>query len=206
MKISRHLAAFAGAAVLLGLPAVASADFSLDFSVIVTGDTPGGTGPWATLDVSDTGVDEVTMTLTHNASSAAGQFITALWLNYDGTLPGDIDVNSADASFEGWGFGGTNAGLIFDLDVEIENSGGGDRLLPGESITFVITGTGLFADGFNTLSGASGENDPVLAMIHIQGIAGDGEGSSKLAPVPEPATMAVLGLGALGLMRRRRKS
>lgn len=57
-------------------------------------------------------------------------------------------------------------------------------LTPG---AYTLVTTGYFNDSFGTFDNQ---------------IAGPG----NIAPVPEPASMAVLGLGALGVLRRRRKA
>ncbi|GIV03260.1 MAG: hypothetical protein KatS3mg015_2090 [Fimbriimonadales bacterium] len=83
-------------ALMLGMvaafaPATTKAAIQYDFSILVTGDPPQGTSPFATLIVQDAGTDTVDMTLTHNAGSASGQFLTKLLLNIEpvsvGTQP-----------------------------------------------------------------------------------------------------------------------
>jgi hypothetical protein len=64
------------------------------------------------------------------------------------------------------------------------------------------TGTGLTEDSFTPLSGG---DIPRQAMIHLISIPPN-EDSAKVTTVPEPATFAALGLGALALLRRRKKA
>ena len=176
-----------------------------NFDTVVTGDTPGGASPWATLTISDAGANTVNFTLTHNATSSSGQFITALWLNMD-PFPGNPQIveNSPtilSGQFKQDAF--NNAGLDFDGEILFETSNtSGDRLEPAESVSWQITGTGLNESAFNSFSGG---NQQVLAMIHVQGIDPGNEGSGKVAAVPEPASLAAIMMGAAVLLRRRRK-
>jgi hypothetical protein len=68
-------------------------------------------------------------------------------------------------------------------------------------MTLTATATGLTEDHFNHFSAG----DPRQAMIHIISIPGTGDSAKVTTPVPEPASFAALGLGALALLRKRRK-
>ncbi|HWP31519.1 MAG TPA: PEP-CTERM sorting domain-containing protein [Fimbriimonadales bacterium] len=186
-----------------GLIAAFAPSYALffEFNVLVTGDLPGGTAPWATLSITDSGVDMVDMTLTHSASSAAPQFVTELLLNIE-PFPSDLNLIESSPTIVGWEFDEddiNDAGGMFDMQVDFETSNSGDRLNPGESVTFQVTGTGLDANDFNAFSKG---NLNVLGMVHIQGI--NGEGSGKVAAVPEPASILAL-IGAFGILAARRR-
>lgn len=177
-----------------------------DFNTVITGATPGGSAPWATLKIADVAADTVELTLTHNASSASGQFITNLLVNMN-PVPGSVTASNQTplGKFDGAFSYGTDsindAGIKFDGEqgFETSNSGGGvNRLKPGESASFRLTGAGLNETDFLSTS----PNTNVYAMIHLQGI--DGGLSSKIAAVPEPASMVALASG-LGIVARRRK-
>jgi hypothetical protein len=201
MKMKRWtaLAAIGG----MALAATDAAALTWNFNVLVTGDMPVGSN-WATLTMDDTGPGEVSFTLFHNATSAAPQFLTRLYLNLD-PIPGDLSANfGAPIVGISWaedGFG--NAARFFDVEVLLETAQEG-RLDPGESVSWTMSGTGLSVSAFDKFSAVEGENAPLLALLHIQGI--NGEGSGKLTVVPEPATLGVLGIGALALLRRRKKA
>lgn len=194
--------------IVAGLAQQASAEvYTLHFNTYVTGDMWEGSDI-ATLTVSDLGGGDVLFTLDHNATSESPQFISGIWLNMDpyvlvtrsqedplGSFVGDLELSED---------GLTNAGLQFDLYQQFETSNGdGFRLEPGDSVTWVLSGSGLTAANFFSYATPVGENlENVIAMIHLQGI--NGEGSAKMAAVPEPATMAVVGLGLAALLRRRK--
>ncbi len=206
MLKTSSLGRWGSAAALIGIAAAARAVVIFDFSIVVTGATPGGAAPWATLSISDSGADTVDMTLSHNASSAAGQFLTRLWLNMS-PYPSSPAIIHSSPKITGATFsenGVHNAGGDFDMEVRFEtsNAGGGvNRLKPGESVSWKITGSGLTESAFLANSGGSLN---VLGMIHVQGI--NGEDSGKIVPVPEPVSVATMGIGLLGLFVRRRRA
>lgn len=181
----------------------ASAVVVFDFEVLITGDMPQGTSPWATLTIQDSGANTVDMTLTHNAGSAQGQFISKLLLNID-PFASNLTLAHNSTKITGFGFGMdsfNDAGGRFDMFVDFEVSnrdGGAHRLKPGESVSWQVMGNGLSEDDFLALSQG---NLNVFALLHIQGI--NGEGSGKVAPVPEPGTLAAVGVGLAALVSRR---
>lgn len=203
-----HYLAMVGATVALGTVAQA-ATLTFDFNSVYTGATPGGTGPFATAVFTDMGANTVNLVLTHNASSAAGQFLTLLRLNVDPAVGAiaTTAIGGKTTAFQGATVGSaTDAGTSFDFSIDFgtSNAGGGiQRLNSGDSITLQMVGTGLTVANFDAYSNGG---TPVQALLHLQGIAGGL--SSKLGPgesVPEPATIAVLaGLG-LAAARKRRK-
>jgi hypothetical protein len=205
--------AVAGLACAFG---AASATVTFDFNGVFTGDTPVGGTPWATLtiqnDGTDSGLNKVLFTLTNNTDPGSGQFLTELELNMT-SIPNDfafvIGSDSPSSRLTGISFGEdflTDAGEKFDFDATFNIPNNGNRVIGGTSVSWDMKGTGLDESFFNTFATPHGENpDNILALLHIQGIPGDGEGSSKVTPVPEPASMAGLALGALALLRKRRK-
>lgn len=129
-------------------------EYVFDFDTIVSGDTPGGSDI-ATMTIADFATDSVLITLDHNSTSAAGQFITSLWLNMDPfvtPIASDQDpINKFDGPLSSGLDSITNAGLTFDLqqNFQTSNAGGGvNRLKPGESASFLLTGSGLTASSF----------------------------------------------------------
>lgn len=202
------------AAVVAGLGAgfavTSQATLIFNFNNLLTGDPPAGTGPWATLTIDDIAPDTVRLVLTHNASSAQGQFISKLLLNLT-SVPGNITgIGPFDAKLNGPPQFGEDAfpdaSYRFDvkIDFHVSNANNGAlRLKPGESVTVDIFGTGLNENSF--FATADGSQGPIYGLIHLQGI--NGEGSAKLDPdvIPEPATLLAVGAGLAGLVARRRR-
>lgn len=172
----------------------------------------------ATLTFEDIGTDEVLVTLFHDPDSYG--FITDLWFNMEPFMIVDQSDMNPFVKFDGPIQLGEDdfmrSGYFFDARQEFRttnNNGGIARLKPGESVTFVLSGEGLDAADFMTVAlNGDGTDSEVLAMIRVQGgyrmggrTNGGNGGFIAAAVVPEPATLGVLSLGLLPLLRRRLK-
>lgn len=187
--------------------AVSAQAITFNLSNVYTGATPGGSAPWITVNITDVATDTVNIAVTHNATSAVGQFVASLYLNLDpfissATISNEVNANKRNGAitFANNGVNGA-AGNQFDMGISFvtSNSGGGvNRLKPNETWSADLTATGLNAGNFTSLT-----NNGLPIGAHIQGIVGT-IGSGHVTTVPEPGTVAALGLGALVLLRRRK--
>ncbi|MCX7993890.1 MAG: PEP-CTERM sorting domain-containing protein [Fimbriimonadales bacterium] len=186
--------------VLVGLLAsmqFAQANIVFHFTTVWTGNTPNGTSPWATMTINNIS-GGVQVNITHNNTSAPGQFLRELFLKFN-TLPTSAHFTS-DPYITGITLGNTtNAGLSFNVQVNFKSAPPSQRLLPGGTASFKLFG----------VSEADFAGQNTSAMVHLQGIQlpGGQTGSSKLI-APEPASMIALGTGLvslLGLRRRRQR-
>jgi len=179
-----------------------SADSVLSGSNQITGN---GDGLVASLLLVDTGQDEVTATLSNLSLLTSSQFFGELKLNLSPFPRGGSASFSAPISDIKFDQDGINApgGNRYDVSVDFLTSSA-VRLGAGESAVFILTGSGLDARDFV----ASSTKDGPSALLHVQGVGANANGSGwvsgAVAPVPEPATMAALAIGALGVLRRRK--
>ncbi|MFM9872093.1 MAG: PEP-CTERM sorting domain-containing protein [Fimbriimonadaceae bacterium] len=206
MKSTSGLLALAALTVVASSAQASTLTFN--FSQVYTGDTPIGVSPYSTAVFTDTAANTVEMVLTHGASASTTQYLSELALNLDPGI-GSITTTAIAgkvATFQSATVGGfTDAGTNFDFDVQFNtsNAGGGAlRLNQGDSITLRFVGTGLSTANFNALSSGG---TPVYALLHMQGTLPIG--STKLAgdPVPEPASMVILGGAVLAAVARRKR-
>ncbi len=171
---------------------------------------PAGAPPWlnVTFDDDDS-VGSVTATLM--ALNLTGDEFIAAWM-----FNLDPDMNPADLQFPTLIKTGTfnDPGIStkvdsykadgdgkFDIKIEFALSGGPNAHFgPGEAIEYTITAAGLTAGSFDFPSKSMGGKGVFRTVAHIQGIGED----SGWVSVPEPGTLVLLGLGAMGLLRRKR--
>ncbi len=182
----------------------ASASIVFEFGSIVTG-APAGGPLYARLTISNAGADTVSLVLENTASmpEADGQAIHRMHLNIDPFI-GNFSVTSLDPHFVDFNLsqdGQNDAGSKFDVQINFDIAPPADRFLPGDTVSMTATGTGLTESNFLPMSAGT----PRQAMVHLISIPPDGDSAKVTTPVPEPASIAALGLGALALLRKRRK-
>lgn len=169
-----------------------------------------------------TGANSSALVVDWNDGKAAESL--AWGFNWDGSATGIDLLNAIDAadarlSIEiiSFSFGDAVRGFAYDADLDGLYTGANDHFaagfgLPGEGFWAYHLGGPTATDPTWTGSGV-GASDRDLVNQSWDGWTWTPEGASiaspgtpTAAPVPEPATLAVLGLGALSLLRRRKRT
>jgi hypothetical protein len=216
---ARQLACvMAGVAFLAFAGEARAADVTFDLDLEFSGgiDPQGGT-PWLTAVFDDSfgGSDTVRLTMS-GAGLVNTEFVNMWYFNFDpaldpnflifnpvGTLPSVPSINTGTNSFMADGDG------LFDIEFDFPPPPGdfNSKFTTGESVILDIVYTSaISATSFNFGSAPGGGAGPFPTAAHVQGINGVNDPSGWVAaPIPEPSTGLLLGLGVAGLSYSRRR-
>lgn len=186
----------------------------LDLGTLINGSMPTGTPPFLTASFETVGVDTVQLTMTNNMPTS--NFVDNWLFNTGSASPLTFTYVSgvvALSATSGLDFsnGGSNmkAGL-FDIEFHYPSQNSDpNRFHGGEFSIYTITGSGLTENNFAVASvddpGSPPSSGGWMSAGHVQGFGSGQSGSiGTTQAVPEPASITLLGLGALSLALRRR--
>lgn len=135
-----------------------------------------------------------------NTSVAPLAGATGLCVNCTATNGQTMAFNFGSNAFQADGDG------LYDIFIDF-SSDLADRLEPGEVIIFDLTSTtlGFTSDSFLVFSAPAGGNGPFQAAAHIQSLPNGQSDWISDQPIPEPASLLLLGTGLIGVATGVRK-
>jgi hypothetical protein len=173
----------------------------------------GGSGPFGTATINVTSSTSVTFSFT----AAPGDQIFGIAFNFSPTGGATLNTPSSVSPASGVSWSLQSNGNMDGIGTFSEKYHGMGFAGSVASGSFTLSGTGLTLAMFQGLS--SGSNNPSGSPLAIEegalntagnGFANTGFSGSDAVPIPEPSTLAIAGLGALGFvgygLRRRLKS
>ena len=203
-------------ALVWGASTAQASVISFDLSIEFSGATPPeGTPPWLNATFEDSGVDQVTLTLsTPNLTDAESVKEWAFNLNpiYDPTdlvfsepsRTGTFEPASPDIT-TGTNFWKADGDGYFDIKIQFSHVDGlSKRFGVGDGVAYTISGiVGLTAESFDFISEPGGGHGGYETAAHVLSIGPTDDDSGWVTATPEPATLGLLLVAGIVLLRRR---
>jgi hypothetical protein len=161
------------------------------------------------------GSGSVTLTMTVLNNLSTGAYVNDWYFNVDSAPLSGINfsdgvaassIQNGSNAFKADGTGGN-----FDFAFHFDTTNPG-QLGQGFSSVYTLTDPGITANSFNSISISSpinAGNGGYLSAIHVQGYGNSvwiaGNESVDPGQIPEPATLALIGLGLFGIAATRRR-
>jgi hypothetical protein len=168
--------------------------------------------PWLNATFDDGG-SAGTVDLTITALGLVGdEKVKGVYFNLDPALDPTQLVFSAPIKTGQFEDPGINLGIdgykadgdgYYDILIEFNPDGANEAFNGGEAVEYTITLASLTANSFDFISAPDGGEGEYVTAAHLQSL--DTTGDSAWVTTPEPATVCLLGLGALSLIRSSRR-